>query len=44
LVVLPVDGGESSLQFEKATTKHLNFLTFMLEVNLRIDLSYIYHS
>ena len=32
------------LQFEKATTKHLNFLTFMLEVNLRMDLSYVYYS
>jgi len=44
LAVLPADGGESSPQFEKATTKHLNSLMFMLEVNLRMDLFYVYYS
>jgi len=43
LVVLPADSGESSSQFEKATIKDLNSLMFMLEVNLRMDISYIYY-
>ena len=46
LAVLPADGGESSSspQFEKATIEDLNSLTFTLEVNLRMDLSYVYYS
>jgi len=40
LAVLPADGGELST----VTIEDLNSLTFTLEVNLRMDLSYVYHS
>ena len=42
MLILPLNW--QYLQFEKATIEDLNSLMFTLEVNLRVDLSYVYYS